>query len=196
MANTRNMRALETLLKVLENPQRMRGLVARSVAEEAVGLVRDGFRTETDPYGARWRPKVFPDGRKVLSGKTSRLKNGWKARAVTETEIRITPSVNYAEYHQRGTGVYGPKRHPIVPKNKRALAFPAGKGRLVRGSVAGVPARMMVPDGVRGLPPSWSRKLDAAATEALAALLGADGRRVSGLRRRLGIDALVGFKVG
>lgn len=55
---------------------------------------------------------------------------------------------------------------------------------------------MMVPDEQRGLPPKWEKQLNETATEAFAAIFGGDGRRVSGLARKLKTNRLVGFKVG
>ena len=174
MAGQRNMASLEALKRLLDNPQRIMETVSRSMAEEAIGLIKDGFRTETDPYGKKWakrqRETRSTSGRKVLSGQTSRLKNGWKIRRADGAEISISPSVDYAEPHQN-------------PKPK------------ADGSGLKRPRRMMVPDEQLGLPPKWERDLNETANEAFATIFGGDGRRVAGLRRRLQLDAFVGFKV-
>jgi phage gpG-like protein len=192
----RDMRAIEDLRKILRNPDGILDVVSASVAEESINLIKDGFRKETDPYGRRWAPKRFPDGRKALSGRTSRLKGGWHITRQTRDKIVIAASVDYADYHQHGTGIHGPRRQRIFPTEKQALRFPGPGGKPVFAkSVEGVQQRMMVPDEIKGLPPRWERRLNEAATDALAGILGGDGRRVSGLRKRLGINALVGFKV-
>lgn len=63
---------------------------------------------------------------------------------------RVGTNVQYALYVHEGTGIYGPKRMPIRPKSRRALAFqwkrapvpPNGKGgRHVYRSVKGSPPR-------------------------------------------------------
>jgi hypothetical protein len=164
------LKSLAALAKILERPEDIRLLVASSLAEEALNLTKDTFRSETDPYGDKWAPKQRPDGRKVLSGRTSRLKNGWHRKLVSAEQVIIAPSVDYAAPHQN------PQRGP--------------SGQLKR------PRRMMVPSGELGLPPKWSKQLQEASNDAFAAIFGADGRRVSALRNVLGVDALVGFKVG
>jgi phage gpG-like protein len=191
-----NMKSLDALQKILENPDKIMDLVSTSVAEEAIDLIKAGFRTETDPYGRQWKKKEFPDGRKTLSGKTSRLKNGWHVAKRTNSEIVIAPGVAYAKYHQDGTGIHGPHKTPIVPTTKSALRFMGPNGPIFRRSVKGAERRMMVPDKNLGLPSKWEQALNEAATDALAAIIGGDGRRVSALRKRLGVDAIVGFKVG
>jgi phage gpG-like protein len=191
----RNMQSIEALRKILENPDAIMDLVATSVAEEAIDLIKDGFRKESDPYGRKWAAKKFPDGRKVLSGKTSRLKNGWKVTRKSSEEIVISPSVDYAAHHQDGTGIHGKHKTRVVPTKAKALRFAGPKGPIFASSTEGVPKRMMVPDEKLGMPPAWEKNLNEAATDALAAVIGGDGRRASALRKRLGIDAFVGFKV-
>lgn len=190
------MKQLEQLQKLLEHPERILDAVSGSVAEEALNLIAEGFRKEADPFGRKWAAKKFPDGRKVLSGKTNRLKSGWHITRQTRDRIVIAPAVDYAEVHQGGSGIHGPKKKRIEAKNAKALRFPGPRGKAVFAkSVEGVVPRKMVPDENEGLPPAWEKRLNEAATDAFADILGGDGRRVSGLRRRLGIDALVGFKV-
>ncbi|HMI91566.1 MAG TPA: hypothetical protein VK509_09400 [Polyangiales bacterium] len=78
-------------------------LASRAMAEEMLGLTVERFRIESDPYGRRWKPKQRPDGRKTLSGKTSRLKNGWHIVRCDGSGWMIAPSVGYAVFHQDGT---------------------------------------------------------------------------------------------
>lgn len=169
MAGKRDMGAIEALKKLLSQPERILAAVSASLAEEAVGMIQDGFRTEHDPYGTKWakrqRETRSSRGRKVLNGKTGRLKTGWKIKKADTGEIIISPSVVYADYHQN----------------------PHGNSR---------PRRMMVPDEQLGLPPKWGTQLNETANEAFASIFGGDGRRAAGIRKRLKIDAFVGFKVG
>jgi hypothetical protein len=132
---------LEELEAILSNPAAILEAASKAIGEECIGLIKDGFRNERDPYGRRWAPKQRPDGRKVLSGKTGRLKIGWKLTTVNRHEVRVTPSVSYAEPHQN------PRRGP--------------DGNLKR------PKRMMVPDAARGIPPAWKREIREAAAEAI-----------------------------
>ena len=160
---------LDDLERALSNPGAILAAASSSLAEECIGLIKDGFRTETDPYGRKWAPKQRPDGRKVLSGKTGRLKGGWKVSKQDQHEVAVTPSVDYAEHHQN------PRRN--------------AQGRLKR------PKRMMVPEYERGLPLRWKRQLREAANDAIAEFF--NGHE-AGLRQlgRLTLVGRVGFKVG
>lgn len=134
--------------------------LADNLAEETLDLIAEGFQTETDPYGNKWKPKVFGDGRQVLVGKTTRLRRGWKRKKVSARGFTVTASVDYAKHHQGGTGIYGPRRSPIVPVNAKALRWKVGRKTYFARSVKGCPPRQMVP--VQGaLPPKWrARYLD------------------------------------
>jgi len=133
------------------------------LAEEAIDLVAEGFKREADPYDKRWPGKRFGDGRQVLVGKTARLRRGWHSLEVSARGFRIAPSVNYARYHQSGTGIHGPRKQRIKPKKAKALAFQAG-GLMFARSVAGVPPRKMVPDK-GNLPLRWRKALVEVARE-------------------------------
>ena len=56
----------------------------------------------------------------------ARIREGWKVEKVG-TEWTITFSMPfYAEFIERGTGIYGPHGQPIQPVSKKALAWEAG----------------------------------------------------------------------
>lgn len=154
----------------------------KNLAEETVSIVVEGFQNETDPYGQKWKRKVFPDGRQVLVGSTTRLRRGWKRTRCDADGFRVSSSVAYAVHHQHGTGIYGPRKQKIVPKNKKALSFvvqvavqprvragaspivPVGKRagrwkgqRIFLRSVKGCPPRMMVPRKGE-LPAEWAKR--------------------------------------
>lgn len=162
---------LGALEKTLEDAPDVLKAISRNSAEEVVGLIKDGFRDEKDPYGKRWKPKQIPDGRKVLSGKTSNLKGGWHVTSSSKGGFTVAPSVDYAVHHQFG-----------APR-------------------AGIPQRMMVPSKARGLPAGWADALEEVAKEELSAhfSLGLDLRtgpgiieaKFAGLKRRLGIKSIV-----
>jgi hypothetical protein len=98
-----------------------------NLAEEAVDLVIECFRTETDPYGNKWPPKVFGDGRQVLVGKTANLRRSWGRRSAVKRSdgrgFRIASSMLYAKWMQKGTGIYGPRKQRIKPIRANFLAF-------------------------------------------------------------------------
>jgi hypothetical protein len=116
------------VLKVqrLGQPEALQDL-SDNLAEEAVDLVKGGFAAETDPYGKRWPNKVFGDGRQVLVGRSQQLRGGWHRTRLDHKGFRISPSKSapYAKYHQGGTGIFGPRRSPIVPVRAKILRFTA-----------------------------------------------------------------------
>lgn len=146
--------ALTEIGDKLRGPRQLLQQCSKAMAEETVDLVKEGFRTETDPYGDPWAPKARDDGRKVLSGKTSRLKTGWKVETTTDGFYDVSASVEYAEYHQ------SPRKRTVRRADGR---FGRGNGRLKR------PKRMMVPEASKGLPRDWSEALEEVAADAVTA---------------------------
>jgi phage gpG-like protein len=88
--------------RVEESPQVLQ-VISANMAEEAIDLIKQGFREQADPDGNAWKPKKKDDGRAILTGKTGRLKGGWKPRSVTRKGFRVSPSVTYGAPHQSGT---------------------------------------------------------------------------------------------
>lgn len=197
-----NIKSMKRLAEALSSIDRIRSMVANSLADECLGLIAEGFRAERDPYGDKWKPKQRRDGRKTLSGPTNRLKTGWHRQSVSPDAIVIAPSVDYAAAHQ------DPQPRQRL-SNDEAMQRSLSRGfsrkqversRQVDHSFVGPvalkrPRRMMVPDAIMGMPTKWSRALNESANETLAAVFGG-GRGVSSLRRMLKIDSFVGFKVG
>jgi phage gpG-like protein len=105
--------------KLAEAAPELLGAISESGAEELLNLVADGFRSETDPYGQGWQPKKKPDGRKTLSGKTSRLKKFAKKK-VSKDGFTIGPTVDYAAPHQNPKRGKRPRRM-MVPNKSRGL---------------------------------------------------------------------------
>jgi len=132
------------LRNALRNPGPMLVELSKQLALEAQDQVLECFETQANPYGQAWAPKKRPDGRAILTGKTSRLRNGWKAKPkrIGTYRWRISPSVPYAKWLQQGT------------KNKD-------------GSVSMV-SREMVPDE-RGFPDTWIEGFREVAAETLRA---------------------------
>lgn len=98
--------------------------LSKNLAEEARSLILQGFRKETDPYGKRWPAKVFGDGKAVLV-RTNELRSGWHPSRISASGFTISPSATAMSYakHTLGTGLWGPHKAPIVPKNGPFLAF-------------------------------------------------------------------------
>jgi hypothetical protein len=129
--------------KIFDDGDKAVSLASRAMAEEMLGLTFERFRVESDPYGRRWKPKKRRDGRKVLSGKTSRLKGGWHIVRCDGSGWMIAPSVAYAAPHQK------PNTNPATGKPYR-------------------PRRMMVPDMALGMPRKYAKVLEEAAQDALS----------------------------
>lgn len=153
---------LKKLERMLDDPQRLLNAISGSLAEETVNMIKDGFRSETDPYGERWQPKQIPDGRKTLSGPTSRLKTGWHIKTQNPSGFVVAPAVAYALPHQ------DPQRN--------------ASGRLKR------PRRMMVPSEDRGLPERWARAYREVTIESLQILLAGSGSDVGKLAAKVGVQ--------
>ena len=132
--------ALNNLITTLGRPGTVLEQASKNMAEEAIDLTKETYRTETDPYGKRWTPKLANDGRKTLSGKTSRLKTGWQRKRADQEGFEIEASVTYGTPHQRPV-----KRK--VRKDGESLV------------------RRQVPEESQGLPPKWEERLQEAAAD-------------------------------
>lgn len=82
-------------------------------AEVALTLIGEGFDNEADPYGRGWESKQVDDGRKILHGETTRLRNGWHVAKATDGGWQVDPGVEYAAYHQEPRGDSRPTRRMV-----------------------------------------------------------------------------------
>ena len=155
------LRRFETQLAAAGGGGPLRTL-SEQLAEETIGLIRDGFEQSADPSGKPWAPLVIRAGRPLQD--SGGLKASWHRSYSDEDGFTVESGKNYAIYHQDGTGIYGPRKTRIVPVKARALRIP-GVGFF--RSVAGSPKRRMVPDAGR-LPPRWRRQFVEAALEVLS----------------------------
>jgi phage gpG-like protein len=135
---------------------------SQALAETMIELIGEGFNAERDPYGRRWAPKKKPDGRKVLHGETSRLRNGWHVVSARRRGFHVAPSVEYAAYHQAPRFGRRPTRM-MVPTP--GLGLPR-KWQADMTAVAIACARIHFKAGARA-------RLNAAKARALAKRLGA-----------------------
>lgn len=66
--------------------------------------------------------------------KTARLERSIRVGPVSERSATIlaggTAGVGYARYVEEGTGIYGPRRRKIVPRQKKVLSWVGGGSRL------------------------------------------------------------------
>lgn len=147
-----------------EMAERARGLsrteVAETLAEESLALISDGFVDGVAPDGTPWVELKIREGQPLRD--KGGLMNSWARETADDSGFTLINGKEYADYHQQGTGIHGPRGMKIVPVTAKALKIP-GVG--FRASSDGTPARPMVPDGE--LPKRWADRYDEAITEYL-----------------------------
>jgi len=134
--------------------------VSEQLAEETIGLIREGFDKSEDPDGNEWDPPLLRAGKPLQD--TGGLKASWYRRSSSRDGFSVASAKQYSVYHQFGTGIYGPRKTAIRPVKAKALKLPNG---IFRRSVKGTKPRRMVPSS--GIPTEWSRRLVETATEVL-----------------------------
>lgn len=146
----------------LAKPSTMTAL-AKDLADEALNLVQQGFVKQQDPYGRPWYPKKYPDGRRILRGKSGQLEKSFFRAYVGPDGAIITSRAFHSKFAQSGTGIYGPSRKPIRSKAGKVLRFRGSGGKWIfRTQVDGSPQRIIVP--LKGRPSAtWNRALKARA---------------------------------
>lgn len=154
-------RALDRFASQVSKAQSSLVITSKQLAEETVDLIREGFELGQDPYNADWEPLVIRQGRPLED--TGGLKSSWHHSDVDRDGFRVESAKDYAVYHQRGTGIYGPTRTEIRPVRAKVLRIP-GVG--FRSSVKGTPVRRMVPDAGR-LSTKWRTRYVETALEVL-----------------------------
>lgn len=109
---------LGNLIKKLEGlvSQRFLEKLSSQLQADALKLVADGFREESDPEGNRWAPIKRPG--KILQ-KTGRLRASWSPEATSSGGFSLKSNVEYAEYHQYGTRKMTAR--PMVPTANKGL---------------------------------------------------------------------------
>lgn len=152
MTVTGDFAKLKNLVKTLDimrEPEFKKGLVA-NLAAEAQNQIAEGFQTETDPYGVKWKPshRAATEGGITLSDRGI-LRNSFQLTRVSERGFTIMSKLKYSGIHQRGG--------TIKPKKKKALRFQIGGQWFIKGAVK-IPQRRMVPDN-DNLGPKWSEAL-------------------------------------
>lgn len=76
-----------------------------------------------------------------------KLRNSWTPR-VSGHRLTLTNSRNYAVFVEKGTGIFGPRRHRIFPKSAKVLHFKSGGVDVFTTNVRGQPARHMAEKGL------------------------------------------------
>ena len=62
-----------------------------------------------------------------------KLRKSWKSN-VTENRVTVSNSREYAIYVEKGTGIFGPRRHRIFPVNAKALHWTSKSSKKVSAS--------------------------------------------------------------
>jgi hypothetical protein len=91
--------------------------------------------------------KIVPEVPVVTSNLVNSIAT---AMGVDGKSAVITVNAEYGRYLVEGTGIYGPFKTPIVPKNKKALKTPYGP----RKSVKGIRPNDFISRGVAKLDPN------------------------------------------
>lgn len=170
---------LESWTRLLKNAPKLLSDMSANMAEETISLIRDGWRSQADPYGDPWQKKKVDDGRQILVGRTARLRNGWHVVKSGKGGWKVAPSVVYAAAHQD-------------PQKRRGWGTRPG-------SLDRLPRRMMIPSRSRGLPKAWSRAYRELAEETLrehfsrggGAGMGLVTGKIAGPKRRFNVMALI-----
>ena len=166
-SSTGNITAAIAKLQRLSQPQFL-AKVSKQLQAEALKLVADGFRSETDPYGNAWAPIKRPG--KILQD-TGRLRASWAPVSDGPTGFVIASNVEYAA--AQNNGAHYPARsdakhrtlwsHPetgkFVSKNTKLKAVVEHKYRASYGEHDLAP-RKMIPDADKALPKRWADAFD------------------------------------
>nr|PZN62466.1 MAG: hypothetical protein DIU58_12340 [Sphaerobacter thermophilus] len=162
---TGDFKALDAWAKKVKQAPEVLDKISLQLAEETIELIRDGIAQGVDPYGDPYEPLKLREGQPLRD--TGRLQI-WHRKASSSSGFTVQSTAKYAIYHQRGTGIYGPKKRPIKPVKAKALRIPVrGGSPIFSKQVAGTPKRRMVPE--RGpLPPKWRARYVETANEVLS----------------------------
>ncbi|MGE7672977.1 hypothetical protein ACQKMV_05235 [Lysinibacillus sp. NPDC094403] len=74
------------------------------------------------------------------TGATRAAIHGGADKTDKGTTVYVAHGSKVGMYHELGTGIYGPNKRPITPKNKKALRFEIGGKTIFVKSVKGIKA--------------------------------------------------------
>lgn len=111
---------------------------------------------KTAKSNAAWTDRTG-NTRRAISGGADKTDNGAILYLAHGSEVGV--------YHEEGTGIYGPKKRPIVPTTAQALRFSIGGNTIFAKSIKGMPARPIIeptvdkrwPDIKRQVRTYWER---------------------------------------
>jgi hypothetical protein len=143
-----------------DNPNQVQRQVRELLAERSVRIA------EIPPKAVRLGTfQLLADVKAEVPKKTSTLARSWTAQVDQETQVvtegRVGSPLPYARYVNEGTGIFGPKKSPIVPRTARALRLPFVEARggatkvMFRRSIKGMPATHYFDTAFRNFVPRW-----------------------------------------
>lgn len=148
-------------LKRLADATSDRRPALRAANRRLLTLVREGFRSGTDPWGEAWERLAMRSGQPLKD--TGRLRNSFTGEA-TNDEAIVGTNVCYAVVHQFGATVTAgaPSGNNVcgyTPKGASYLTFPTPNGGFARKKSVEIPRRAMLPiteSGQATLPDDWA----------------------------------------
>ncbi len=161
--------ALARKIRAVEDPRP----ILQAMGLQLLSLTQESFN-DPSQRAAAWPAKR--DGTPATLRRSQSLYKAWRIGTLTKNAVTIANSRPYAAIHQFGGTT---KPHVILPKNKKALAWPGGTGPVKKVNHPGskIPARPMLPfigaGSAAHLAPFAHAKIQRIGEVALAKLLGA-----------------------
>ena len=104
----------------------------REMSAKTLELIQEGFRTESTPYGMKWRAKKFPNGEAILIEK-DKMRNQFKV-TVKPGAFTVHNAAKYYRTHQHGAPSRNIPRRQMVPDpNKLPAKWIREYQRIVTG---------------------------------------------------------------
>lgn len=121
----RNARAMAKLAEWAQRFERVaspqfRAAQTKDLSKITLGLIEEGFRTESTPTRQKWRPKKIPNGEQILVEKRI-MRQGFSAR-VKVGEFTITNARPWVGAHQYGAPSRNIPRRQMWPDASRLPA--------------------------------------------------------------------------
>lgn len=155
---------LNKLRELANNLRTLRAELGQRVAQEAgpalTKLVADEFRASADPYGKAWQPL-----------KRERTKN---RKARLKQQKRLKRSIPFAHSQQKPLVDDGDMRNSVYARASGAtvaIHIPMKYARFHQTGTHTIPARPMLPDGSRGMPEAWKKKLSDTAAKVIKGIM-------------------------
>ena len=108
--------AIDRLAQSMQSMPETIARAARAMGDETLKLIDEGFTKQQSPDGAAWAAKKRPDGRRILHGRTGRLKGGNRMIPLRRGFI-VRNNTPYASFHMTGTSRHVAR--PFYPSRGR-----------------------------------------------------------------------------